>query len=154
MALLRRAVAIAPLDLGVKRNLIAVLWDAQLFAEFCQASRELLAQIGVSLDSPERAADPNFHFVERRARFDVADSAQRHRCSWSDGRRRVSVVRVCAASPIRRCEIVDRVRRRRPRQGFVGFSSGARERRAYTLAASGHDFSWMINGINLSSKRE
>ena len=34
----------------------------------------------MSLDSPERAADPNFHFVERRARFDVADSAQRHRC--------------------------------------------------------------------------
>ena len=80
MALLRRAVAIAPRDLGVKSNLIAVLWDAQLYAEFCQASRELLAQIGVSLDSPERAADPNFHFVERRARFDVADSAQRHRC--------------------------------------------------------------------------
>ena len=80
VALLRRAVAIAPLDLGDKRNLIAVLWDAQLYAEFCQASRELLAQICVSLDSPERAADPNFHFVERRARFDVADSAQRHRC--------------------------------------------------------------------------
>ena len=78
MALLREPSPSRP-STSVK-NLIAVLWDAQLYAEFCQASRELLAQIGVSLDSPERAADPNFHFVERRARFDVADSAQRHRC--------------------------------------------------------------------------
>jgi len=77
---LRRAVQINPRDLGGRRNLIAALWDAQLFPEFCKVSMEMLDEIGVSLDSPERAANKDLHFVERRARFDVADSAQRHRC--------------------------------------------------------------------------
>ena len=151
VALLKRAVAIAPLDLGVKRNLIAVLWDAQLYAVAPGVSRTIGPDRRVPR-LPRTSSRPEPSTSSRaKARFDVADSAQRHRCHGATDDDSCRGSRSCFTSLPGRCEIVDRVRRRLQRKVCWIWQ---RARGAGLYAGGERRDSGRINGINLSCKLE
>ena len=131
MALLRRAVAIAPADLGVKRNRCRVVGRAALRSSARRP--ELLEQIGVSStpqnEQPTRTStsssdEPASTSPTRPSAIDVQER----------GRRRVSGSRP-RCKPIRRRAALDRSGVAAHAKGLLDIAA-ERYERAYTLAAS------------------